>query len=300
MHTRQPSVRPTPASALAAALITALTAGLSVPCISANLYDAAKTRSMNNLRALAGATRAYTEDWDGDFPGWQHNPGGKFAHNVWDQQISGNLRSKDVYNNGNLGIRSWADPRKQRVVTYGLNGLLICTPSSFNGSTRSQMTANEAPNNPPAPLSLSTVTDPEDTILFAELATEAAVSLAFTTWNKPYVANQAATGSEQWNSAMDHWIDISPREFVENATPTTGSYDPTTWKTSSGVARNMYGDGGNYAFVDGHVEFQTLGETVGLGKTFTQADGTESPPIAPGNDGAWKPLNIHNRWNPRR
>ncbi len=298
MHLRHSSSRPTPSSALAAALITALTAVLAVPCLRASQYDAAKTRSMNNLRALAGATRAYAEDWDGVFPGWQQNPDRKYAHNVWDQQVSGHVKARGVYNNGGPGFRSWADPRKQRVVTYGINGLLICTPSSFTGSTRSQMNANEAANNPPAPASSSSVSDPKDTILFAELATENAVSNFFITWTRPIVPNQAYTGFPQWNSGLDHWIDVSPREFVENANPTTGSYDPATWKPTSGVARDLYGGGGCYAFVDGHVEFLSVGETVGLGEIVTPAAG--SPFIVQPGATAWRVDNILNKWNPYR
>ena len=292
------------APAFVALVIVAACAGLLSPVFSSRPHDPARERSMRNLRALAHATRMYADDWEGVLPGWQRNPDGTYSHNVWDQQIFPYVRRNDAYFNGRpRGFRSSADPLRQRVLSYGLNGYLIATPTtSFNGSVRLALTFSGS--NPPRPMRLGSVTRPADTILFAEVATLSAVQ-NFTVARWADVADPAPNGSDAWNAALVHWIDISPREWVETplvaGSPVGSSaYVKSAWDTSRGIARALYGGGGNYAFVDGHVEFQTLGETVGLGKTYTLPDGSQSPAIAPGNDGAWKPLNTHNQWNPQR
>ena len=288
--------------------IIAILAAILFPVFAKARERAKQSASLNNLKQLAIGVMSYSQDYGETFPGWrQRNAAANsgFSHNVWDEQINPSIKSKDVYNNKDTGFKSPSDPAMQRVVTYGLNGFLIATPTSFNGSVRQQMIANEAAGNPPAPLSTSTVSDPADTILFAELATEAAVANFTTAQWAERPAGSATTGSEQWQAAMVHWIDISPREWVETpliAGAPAGStpYDDKGWDPTRGVARDFYGGGGNYAFVDGHVKFQKLGQTVGLGKTFTLPNGSASPVIAPGNNGAWNASNSYNQWNPSR
>ncbi len=290
-------------STLAPLSITALGVSLALPLLGARQQDAAQARSMRNLQALTNATRAYMEDWDGTFPGWKQNPNGSYSHNVWDQLIFPYVRHDNVYSNGlPNGIRSWADPNKRRVLSYGMNGLLICSPPDFTGSCRAWMISNEAIRIPPIPISVADVTHPQDTILFAELSTQDAVSGYFIVWNKPYLPYSPRLGrppSPAWVAALDHWIDISPREWVENATPTLDSYEPATWNPNSGVARDLYGGGGNYAFVDGHVQFMSVGETVGLWQTVYPR--ASSPyRITPGSM-AWRvPDNYLNKWSPKR
>jgi prepilin-type processing-associated H-X9-DG protein len=200
---------------------------------------------------------------------------------------------------GDAGIKAWWDPQKQRVISYGLNGMLICSPaaSQYTGDAATTMKQNEAGgNNAPAPLSTSTVSDPAGTILFAELATEAAVT-GFTTANPPDpLPGTVATGGDGWNSAIVEWIDISPRHWVE--TSGANSYIEDKWDTTKGVARDFYGGGGNYAFVDGHVKFYKLAQTVGLGQYVTPATGGQYQ-VTAGNN-AWRVDNIYNLWNPNR
>ncbi len=300
---------------IATLAITAASAGIITPWLGSRHQDMARARSMRNMRTLAHATRMYADDWGGTFPGWQKRMNwGGYSHNVWDQLIFPYVGRNDVYFNGQRGgFKSCADPLKQRVLSYGLNGLLICSPKSpefFNGSVRQQMVSNESPGNPPVPLSVNVVSDPAATILFAELATEAPVRqvsytgfTAFTAARWPVLpAGYATTGSEQWSAALVHWIDISPREWVEtpvvaNAPAGSTPYDDKGWDPTSGIARDMYGGGGNYAFVDGRVKFQSIGETVGLGRT-VRLPGIVYP-VTPGIN-AWRSDNPYNQWNPLR
>lgn len=278
--------------------IIAILAAILFPVFAKARERAKQSSSLNNLKQLAIGVMTYSQDYGETFPGWRQrtaNPTAGFAHNVWDEQINPSIKSKDVFNNKDTGFKSVADPTRQRVITYGLNGLLICESPANNGSNRTRFAQYEQANNPPAPLSMSSVSDPADTILFAELATEAAVT-NFTTAQWPEVT-YTGTATDTWNAALTHWIDISPREWVETDTGngSQNSYNSATWDTTRGVARDMYGGGGNYAFVDGHVKFQKIGVTVGLGKTLPNGQ-----VIAPGNGGAWNVANMHNQWNPNR
>ncbi len=266
--------------------------------------NAKQSSSLNNLKQLAIGAMSYAQDYGETFPGWVRNPDGRYAHNVWDELINPSIKSNRVFTNKDRGFRSMSDPSKQRVITYGLNGYLICTPKGFDGSVQRQLTAHEAADNPPAPLSTAAVSDPADTILFAELATEQPVSAVFQSANWPVVKDAVANGSERWNAALTHWIDISPREWVETpviagAPAGSTAYDHKGWDPTKGIARDMYGGGGNYAFVDGHVKFQKLGQTVGLGKV-VDLKGGSSYTVAAGIGNVWRADNTHNQWNPHR
>ena len=290
---------------IATLAITAASAGIISPWLGSRHQDMARARSMRNMRILAHATRMYADDWGGTFPGWQkHMNWGGHSHNVWDQQIFPYVGRNDVYFNGQIGgFKSCADPLKQRILSYGLNGLLVVTPThDFNGSVRVAMFQNEVPSNPPSPLRLRSIARPEDTILFAELATMNIVQ-NFTVAQWPVRIGGPVMGSEPWNAALLHWIDISPREWVETPLisypPAAGAtpYDDKGWDPTRGIARDMYGGGGNYAFVDGRVKFQSIGETVGLGRT-VRLPGIVYQ-VTPGIN-AWRSDNPYNQWNPLR
>jgi hypothetical protein len=135
----------------------------AVPHQGRHRERAKAARSLNNLKQLAIAVHAYALDNDERLPGWVRTPDGHFTHNVWDEQINLHLKNKDVFSNGDRGIRSYSDLRRQRMLTYGLNGLLITPGKEFDGT---------AEWSRPAPRKMEDIAHPEDTILFAELATE--------------------------------------------------------------------------------------------------------------------------------
>jgi prepilin-type processing-associated H-X9-DG protein len=66
-----------------------------------------------------------------------------------------------------------------------------------------------------------------------------------------------------------------------------GSYDERTWDDTRGVARDLYGGGACYAFVDGHVRFMKLSRTVGADM---------GVPV----EKYWAKYNQNNMWNPDR
>jgi prepilin-type processing-associated H-X9-DG protein len=251
---------------------------------------AKRSRSLNNIKQLALAVEQYAQDYNGALPGWVRNPDGRYAHNVWDQQIDPSVKSKDSYNNGDTGIRSYSDPKHERVLTYGLNGLLITPPKTapdgnadFSAVSRSQ---------PPAPLRPHDLGNPSRTILFAELATRTPMPGEYGQAPSPLPtkANAAKQGSSQWQAALDGWIDISPRAFIEVVRPIENNYtEPYAGYKESGIARTLDGGGGSYAFADGHAKFMKISQTVGIGTVVNGKTVTA--------ENCWEAWNTNNMWS---
>jgi prepilin-type processing-associated H-X9-DG protein len=235
------------------------------------------------VKQLTIAAILYTQDYDGHFPGWVKNPDGRLAHNVWDEQIASQVKSPGIYHNeqDGPGIRSYADPTRRRVISYGLNGLLITRPkTAFDGRA-------DFRHAPAEPAAVEAVPNPAETILFAEMVTREALPVPFGRKPDPVPATfgpPAAPGGRAWQNARDGWIDISPRDFVEN-TPAPGCFDPERWNPNSGIARAQWGGGGNYGFVDGHVKFMKLGQTL---------RSQNEVPV----ERYWSADNEYNLWNP--
>jgi prepilin-type processing-associated H-X9-DG protein len=167
------------------------------------------------------------------------------------------------------------------VVTYGLNGLLI-TPARapFDGRADFDRGAGIP--------SARDISDPANVILIADLATWEAMPGRFGEKPDPVPFTFGAasiSNPRRWQYARDGWIDISPREWVENS-PAPGCYSPDHWNKFSGVGRDQYSaPGAAYGFVDGHVKWLRPLDTV--------SDGTVAP------ERYWSPSNPHNLWNPR-
>lgn len=259
-------------------------AGLvAFPMLSKLRCKGPASRSLNNVKQLATSLMMYSLDHYERLPGWVRNPDGRYAHNVWDQQIRVQVKSKDVYwmPQDGPGIRSYSDPARARVLSYAMNGLLITRPKrAFDG--RADFDAR------PNPMSLGTVADPARTILFAEIATKEPMPAPFGAKPDPapeVFGSASAADTTDWEQARDGWIDISPRDYVEN-TPAPDCYDPSRWNADSGTARDVYrkARGGACAFMDGHVKFVLPLETV--------SDGTVPP------ERYWSATNPHNMWNP--
>jgi prepilin-type processing-associated H-X9-DG protein len=281
---------------------TALLVILGVVCLLAPAIGpcnrrerAVQSKSLNNIKQLAIGVMTYSQDYQETFPGWVRNPDGEYAHNCWDELINPSTKSKDVYCNGDTGIRSYSDPTRQRVLTYGLNGLLI-TPAKASFDGNADFGAVNA-KKPPKPLRPGAMGNPAGTILFAELATDAPMLGVYGQEPnpKPYTYTDG-NASKQWQDALTGWIDISPRAFVEVMYPAVGSYDePWAGHKMNGIARDLYkdglsGGGGCYAFCDGHVRFMKIGKSVGIGTVVKGKTVTES--------NCWEPWNTNNMWNP--
>jgi prepilin-type N-terminal cleavage/methylation domain-containing protein/prepilin-type processing-associated H-X9-DG protein len=276
--------------------IIAILAAILFPVFAKARERAKQSKSLNNIKQLAIGVMTYSQDYQETFPGWVNNAAtgnAVYAHNCWDEQINASIKSKDVYHNGDTGIKSYSDPTRQRKVTYGLNGLLI-TPPLANFTGNADFTSVNAAN-PPAPLSPSAISNPAGTILFAELSTNAVMTGTYGAAPNPVpIVGTAATGtgSSDWQGAWAGWIDVSPRAFVETGTAAASYNEPYgTGVVDKGIARDLYGGGGVYAFCDGHVQFMKIGKSVGLGQTV----GTTAITVT----NCWAAANVNNMWNPQ-
>jgi prepilin-type N-terminal cleavage/methylation domain-containing protein/prepilin-type processing-associated H-X9-DG protein len=288
--------------------IIAILAAILFPVFAKAREKAKQSQSLNNVKQLTLGVMQYSQDYDETFPGWVQNSNGSFAHNTWDEQINSQIKSNDVFSNGNTGIKSPSDPKKDRVLTYAINGALIAPVNAAGSVTWGGVTAA----NGPALLGPSSVTSPAETILFAEVATDAppittptgAISRRTDAISGPGVVADSQ-GSSEWLSAQPSAagsavIDISPFEWVAQGLRTNVPYDDNQWTAAAygspinakGVARDLYSGGGTYGFVDGHVKFLKISETVGLNKNL---GGTA---ITPAN--CWFATNTYNMWYPSR
>lgn len=244
-----------------------------------------QSKSLNNVRQLALAVQQYANDYDETFPGWMTGPDGRPVHNVWDQQIDQYVRSKDIFFGQGDGIRSPSQPPPyHRVLTYGLNGLLI---AENNGQGNADWSKGPRPMRP------SQMADPANTILFAELSTARSPGIIDPKYGRVVgsATPDTSNASSQFLSAHVGWIDIDPRAWVEQGEGAR-AYSENTWAKTldQGVAREFYGGGGVYAFCDGHVKFLKLSRTV-------QGDGNIAPEA---NWDLGRPEDLkHNRWWPR-
>lgn len=249
-----------------------------------------KMKSLNNIKQLAIAVQMYAQDYNDTFPGWVRNPDGAYAHSCWDEQIDPFVKAKDAYNNGNTGIKSYSDPARSRVLTYGLNGLLIAPPAADGNADFDGVNAT----HPPEPLSPGALGNPGGTILFAELATNLSFpGLYGQAPNPSPFTGRPSMGSSQWQGALAGWIDISPRDWVANGGPAGSYHEPyASGIVDYGVARDLYTGGGVYVFCDGHAQFMKIGKSVGIGTT-TKAG------LKITEYNCWSPENTNNMWVPR-
>jgi prepilin-type processing-associated H-X9-DG protein len=267
--------------------------------------SSSKYASLNNVRQLAVAAQAYAQDYGETYPGWVNNgseTAPRYAHNAWDEQIAGRLKSQKAFCFRAAGIRSPSQPgpERNRVLTYGLNGALIAPWAAGHAAF-----SGVRDENPPAPLGPSAVPNPAGTILFAELATDEPMDGVY---GQPIPPDQRPksggadwAGTEAYQKAQPGWIDIDPRAFCELTNPRSNNYvEPYEGAVGRGVGRNLYGrkrysaptlgGGACYAFCDGHVQFLKLAKTVGIGQTVNGKLVTA--------DNCWESWNTDNMWNP--
>jgi prepilin-type processing-associated H-X9-DG protein len=273
------------------------------PLVDYSKRPSAQSTSLNHVKQLTLAVMVYMQDYDGAFPGWIRNPDGGYAHNTWDEQIKGDISGKDVFTAPHqTGVKSPSDPHKARVLSYAFNGALI---APYDGAT-GDVDWRVPPHHIPKVLTRGQVADPAHTIVLAQIATDAPPPTTPPGAAKPDAAS-GRTGerpSREWLAALPigdeaarSVIDISPRTWVSHGPDVTDAWyndaNPRFSETvRNGVARDLYGGGGTYGFVDGHVKFMRIQDTAGIGRT---ADGRN---ITAAN---WfKPSNPFNMWNPRR
>jgi len=294
--------------------IIAILAAILFPVFAKARERAKQSQSLNNAKQLTLGVMQYAQDYDETFPGWVDNTsftGGTgasvFAHNTWDEQINSQIKSPAVFNNGGTGIKSPSDPKKERVLGYVINGALIAPYLPTTGEVDWRVTAG----NGPTLLGPGSVSNPAETILFAEAATDAAPPTTPTgAAANPRPASATATGAVTDANGTPAWqaaqptgtnaagavIDASPMSWVAKGFRDDRWYNTNNpafnTTTSNGVARDFYGGGGTYGFVDGHVKFMKVDQTVGIGQRIG------STPVTAAN---WfAAANTYNMWNPNR
>ncbi|HEY3267198.1 MAG TPA: prepilin-type N-terminal cleavage/methylation domain-containing protein [Armatimonadota bacterium] len=249
--------------------IIAILAGILFPVFAKARDRARQSRSLSNMRQLAAAISAYAGDYDDHLPGWATGTS-TLVHNVWDEQIYSLVKTKDVYTNGEKGIASPSQPKPwTRTLTFVLNGALIAPWSNGNvdfSATRSS--------------SLSSVKNPSGTILLAEVATVYGTVPAEQPAAVPLHATGTGTSSSEYLSAIGGSagggpIDADPKLWVEQGKGASAYSEAAAWgggtipANKMGIGRDLYGGGACYAFMDGHVKFLKLEETVTGGQTVT-------------------------------
>lgn len=276
--------------------------------IAPSVHDRRPTQStaIHDIKQLTIAFILYSQDYDETYPGWVRNPDGRYAHNTWDEQISSQIKSNDVFRAPRqTGVKSPSDPHKQRVLTFALNGALI---APYNGVT-GEVDWNAAPNTTDGHRTLLgpfSVANPAETIVLAQMATDAPPPTlpAGAVGARPASGVSSEKPSEEWlaalpdgDSAARSVIDISPRTWVSGGADVTDDWYNEMRPgfdriRQNGVARDLYSGGGTYGFVDGHVKFMKLRDSVGIGQV------NHGVPVTAAN---WfKPTNAYNMWNPAR
>jgi prepilin-type N-terminal cleavage/methylation domain-containing protein/prepilin-type processing-associated H-X9-DG protein len=249
--------------------IIAILAGILFPVFAKARERARMTRSLSNIRQLAMAVQQYSNDYNDSFPGFMNlgtDTQPKYVHNCWDEQIEPFVKNSGVFSNGDTGIKSPSQTtRFDRTLTYCLNGALI---GPWNNGNVTVWTS-------PSILSVSALSNPSGTILFAEVATNSTATQAMSAYasiqpgtNAP-VRNpvpNSSNSTSQYQAALTQWIDISPKAWVENTNSGINDYKEDTWKADFGVARDLYSGGGVYAFCDGHTAFQKISKTTTSGQ----------------------------------
>lgn len=252
----------------------------------------------SQAKRLAMAMQCYQEDNNGYLPGWMRGADGRSYHNVWDRQIDPYVEHKSAWCDGlGRGTRSPSQsPPRNRVLSFGLNGLLITAPRAvFDGTadwTRPRICRPD-----------KDLLKPGETILIAELATEDPMPGIYADPRTPYHSLQGSA-SPAYLKALTQWIDIDPRNWVETKGP-LDSYDDRTRDASKGMARGHDTYGGIYVYCDGHVASRLPEEAVS-GARFSEDQGRwvsrdeGRPVVLPGDNwDAAKPSISANQWYPR-
>lgn len=262
------------------ALVPVTVAVGAIAALPKNLV--AEPVALSNMRRLSVALQAYAEDYGDRYPGWVLGADGRAYHNVWDQQIFPYSKYNATFNTGadGRGIRSAAQPPpRNRILTVGLNGLLITRPKArFDG--------NADWSGGPVSASPGSLNDPASTIVLAELATSRPMGGPYATVETPGPKPRGVE-TREYQRALAQWVDIDPRAWVETSGPEK-SYVRGKWDRNRGVGRELHPGGAAFAFADGHVEMRRLRQTLTGGRT-----GMDPETF-------WSPQNDANQWNPHR
>jgi prepilin-type N-terminal cleavage/methylation domain-containing protein/prepilin-type processing-associated H-X9-DG protein len=236
--------------------IIAILAAILFPVFAKAREKARQSSCSNNMKQLATAIVAtYSNDWDERFPSSVLDmamDGAKINASAWDQQINSYVKSDGVYKCPSNSFKKYSvhqpfttvgtKKQKSRIVSYGMNDQLLGVTA--NANEPKDRTLKQAKG-----VTQAAVQNPAGTILLGEMK-------ANKLNQKPKAATTAG-GME--NSAEIHpWYHVLEPGLVEEATGNTKG-----WNTEWGVARDIHSGGGIYAYVDGHVKWKRILQTLG-------------------------------------
>jgi prepilin-type N-terminal cleavage/methylation domain-containing protein/prepilin-type processing-associated H-X9-DG protein len=236
--------------------IIAILAAILFPVFAKAREKARQSSCSNNMKQLATAIVAtYSNDWDERFPSStldKAQDGAAIFSSAWDQQINSYVKSAGVYKCPSNSFKKYSvhEPftsvngknTKTRIVSYAMNDQLLGVTASVTAPVDRTLAKAKGTTQ-------AAVQNPSGTILLAEMK-------AFQLNKKPS-ANTKMGGLE--NSAEVHpWYHVTEPGLVEDATGTTKA-----WNTEWGVSRDIHSGGSIYAYVDGHVKWKRILQTLG-------------------------------------
>jgi prepilin-type N-terminal cleavage/methylation domain-containing protein/prepilin-type processing-associated H-X9-DG protein len=240
--------------------IIAILAAILFPVFAKAREKARQSSCQNNMKQLATAIVAtYANDWDERFPSSvldKAQDGASIFSSAWDQQINSYVKSAGVFKCPSNSLKKYSvhEPfqnvngkqQKSRIVSYGMNDQLLgVTPSDAKPNDRDLKKAKG--------VTQATVQNPAGTIILAEMKS---FQGSGSTGKKPAPANKMG-GLD--NSAEVHVpFHVTGPGLVEEA-----SGQNKAWNTEWGVARDIHSGGSIYAYVDGHVKWKRILQTLG-------------------------------------
>jgi len=238
--------------------IIAILAAILFPVFAKAREKARQSSCSNNMKQLATAIVAtYANDWDERFPSSvldTKQDGAAIFSSAWDQQINSYVKSDGVYKCPSNSFKKYSvhqpftsvnnKPTKSRIVSYAMNDQLL-------GVTASDAAPVDRTLAKAKGVTQAAVQNPSGTILLAEMK-------AVASKKKPSAATKMG-GME--NSAEVH----VPYHVLD---PGLVSPDDVTgtakgWDSEWGVSRDIHSGGSIYAYVDGHVKWKRILQTLG-------------------------------------
>lgn len=239
--------------------IIAILAAILFPVFAKAREKARQSSCQSNLKQLGLAFQQYSQDWDERYPNsWMiDNVSGGLLISAWDQQISQYVKSPGVYKCPSNSLKRYGvhepmtavqanRPTKQRIVSYGMNTMLL-NEALAPGAPNSKFATNV--KTPRPPVAIARVSDPANTILLGEL-------MRFRKGAK----TSAPTAAK---AVMDDVAEIYVPFHVLQGDTTGKSLNEDTWDPDWGVARDLHTGGANFLYVDGHVKWNRLIQTLG-------------------------------------
>jgi prepilin-type processing-associated H-X9-DG protein len=200
----------------------------------------------NNLKQLGIALSMYADDWDDSLPNStrdRRKDGAAINASAWDEQIAKYVKSDGVFKCPSNPLKRYSvhqppqrvngKKQKTRVVSYGMNDQLLGVPPG--GRPPSDRKVSQARS-----VQYGDIGNPGELILLSEMSG----------WD-PAHRNKSGTG-------MAAAAELHPYYHVTGPGMNEG-----TWDSGWGVARDVHSGGCNFLYVDNHVKWKKIVNTLG-------------------------------------